>query len=213
MFFCSLMIYAQNVEKTIILNFNEIKDTNIKEEISLICKSYLPFKENSSKEANSLVKIPLKSCNGNSVILEKGNFFSCDKSILIETTSFDSSKLFLLGKDNEKMLLTKKDSNSYWGVGGIIPSMELKRVVCFFNEYKYIYLPIEGIYEPQLCLFTLDKKRKKQFVSNCKAYISKDRRRIYIYMLNGTEGYKYEVIWVIKDYKYYGSIITKLPTQ
>jgi hypothetical protein len=68
-----------------------------------------------------------------------------------------------------------------------------------FIHVKYILdLPdsaFADIHSPKFCdKFT---KRGKPITSNCKAFTSKDTRRVYICMLNGEGTNRYEVIWII----------------
>ena len=83
----------------------------------------------------------------------------------------------------------------------------------YFLHYKYmLQLPdsaFAGLYDPNLCL--VNSTRKKPGISNCKAYLSKDRRRVYIYMLNGKGPRRYEVTLIVKDSKYYTRVINPVP--
>jgi hypothetical protein len=76
-------------------------------------------------------------------------------------------------------------------------------------HYKFgLFLPdsaIKDIYDPVFCLHCTKKERP--IASDCRVFQSEDRRRIYIYMLNGYGNNRYEVTWVIQDSKYYTRII------
>jgi hypothetical protein len=76
-------------------------------------------------------------------------------------------------------------------------------------QYKFgLFLPdsaIKDIYDPIFCLCCTKKERP--IASDCRVFQSEDRRRIYIYMLNGYDNNRYEVTWVIQDSKYYTRII------
>ena len=78
-----------------------------------------------------------------------------------------------------------------------------------FIHYKYgLILPdsaIAGIYDPIFCLNNY--KKKKEHFSNCKVFRSSDKKRIYIYMLNGHEKKQYEITWVIQDSKYFTRVL------
>lgn len=78
-----------------------------------------------------------------------------------------------------------------------------------FIHYKYGFsLPdsaIKDIIAPVFC--TNYTKKGKPISSSCKVYQSIDKRRIYIYMLNGYENNKYEVTWIIQDNKYHSRVI------
>jgi len=78
-----------------------------------------------------------------------------------------------------------------------------------FIHYKYGFeLPdsaISDIRNPKFC----DKYTKKDrpVASNCKVFRSGDKKRVYIYMLNGDGKDAYEVTWVIQNSKYFTRII------
>lgn len=64
---------------------------------------------------------------------------------------------------------------------------------------------IADIYHPKLCeQFT---KKNRPISADCKAFMSADKRRVYIYMLNGEERNRYEVTWVVQDRKYLTRIV------
>jgi hypothetical protein len=65
------------------------------------------------------------------------------------------------------------------------------------------------IYAPRI-YNTYSKKKTKSDPSS-KVLISNDRRRAYIYMINGEGADRYEVTWIIKDQKYFGRVIDAAP--
>ena len=81
-----------------------------------------------------------------------------------------------------------------------------------FFHYKYgITLPdsaISGLYQPKFCSEL--QNSKSAVSSNCRVFRSEDKRRVYIYMLNGDGNASYEVTWIIKDSKYFKRIIDKV---
>lgn len=125
---------------------------------------------------------------------------------------------------NEVPLRRCSDSTAFFEKGNIYASeiivsiaseniaqkAQIKKV--FFIHYKYGFsLPdsaINDIYDPNICAeYT---KKNKPIASNCKVYQSVDRKRIYIYMLNGQVDRCYEVTWVIKDDEYYTRVIDRI---
>lgn len=85
-----------------------------------------------------------------------------------------------------------------------------------YIHYKYqIILPdsaIAGIINPKFCVNPKDNhKIGKTTSTNCRVFQSPDKKRVYIYMLNGAGPEQYEVTWVIWEDKYYGRIINKVP--
>lgn len=63
----------------------------------------------------------------------------------------------------------------------------------------------KGIYGPKVC--TQFTRKNRPVAADCKAFQSADKRRVYIYMLNGEGQHRYEVTWVIQDRKYLTRII------
>jgi hypothetical protein len=85
-----------------------------------------------------------------------------------------------------------------------------------YLHYKYqIILPdsaIAGIINPRFCSNAkANHKIGKATSSDCRVFQSPDKKRVYIYMLNGAGLGQYEVTWVINENKYYGRIIDKVP--
>ena len=85
-----------------------------------------------------------------------------------------------------------------------------------YLHYKYqIILPdsaIAGIINPRFCINPkVNYKIGKATSTVCRVFQSPDKKRVYIYMLNGAGAEQYEVTWVINENKYYGRIIDKVP--
>jgi len=80
---------------------------------------------------------------------------------------------------------------------------------------------IYGLYEPYICEITTKKKRKKinwrkrelPCLPFYKVFTSLDKRRIYVYMLAGEDGQKYEVTWVIRGSEYLYRVIDRLVSE
>jgi len=122
---------------------------------------------------------------------------------------------------NEIPVLKCTDSTAYFENGNIISSeitvsiksknIDQKSILkgVFYNRYKYCFwLPdsaVNDILNPRFC--HKFSKRNKPIINDCKVYQSEDRKRIYIYMLNGDSENSYEVIWIIQDDEYVGRVI------
>lgn len=77
-----------------------------------------------------------------------------------------------------------------------------------YGRYGQFLLPdsaITGVYNPKFC--EQYAKKGKPIKSNCRVFRSEDKRRIYIYMVNGDGRNRYEVTWVVQDSKYYTRVI------
>lgn len=82
------------------------------------------------------------------------------------------------------------------------------------HSHFWVKIPnstFKGLSQLQSCNFKGDGKRAEFYSQNYKAFYSKDKKRLYMYMLGGTETNKYEVTWVIIDDTYTTRIIDQLP--
>lgn len=111
------------------------------------------------------------------------------------------------------------DFFAYFEIGNIISSElivsleaenkdAISEIRVLFGRYDQLLLPdsaLIGISNAKMCLkFT---RKHKPVESKSKVFRSLDKRRIYIYMLNGDEANRYEVTWIIKDKKYLTRVI------
>ncbi|MBL0136069.1 MAG: hypothetical protein IPP79_19875 [Chitinophagaceae bacterium] len=74
------------------------------------------------------------------------------------------------------------------------------------HSHFWVKIPrsaIEGISQNLSCETTkINGKRSHLTSPNYKAYYSANKRRMYVYMIGGSEENKYEVTWVFVDDKY-----------
>ena len=77
------------------------------------------------------------------------------------------------------------------------------------RDTKRIYIlpekAVVGLNDPNFCYM-----EGKKWVSNCKVFRSRDKKRFYIYMLNGNEGDRYEVTWIIQQGRYLARVIDRV---
>jgi hypothetical protein len=64
----------------------------------------------------------------------------------------------------------------------------------------------KGMIASASCNFSGSKKGDF-FSDYYKAYYSNDKKRLYIYMLGGTDSNKYEVTWIVVNDKYWGRVM------
>jgi hypothetical protein len=84
----------------------------------------------------------------------------------------------------------------------------LKMIYLIYGKYGLYYLPKESFADLQYPVFCeKHTKRGKPLKYNCKVFQSEDKKRVYIYMLNGDGKNNYEVTWVIQDRKFYLRVI------
>ena len=156
-------------------------------------------------ESESFLKLP------DGIIKREIAFF------YIASTIPDSIKITV----NEIPLKSCTDSSVYFEKGNIFGNemevainaeyrgQKLKIMSIFSGMYSYGYsLPdsaFNDIYDPIFCKqYT---KKNKPILSDCKVYQSSDKKREYIYMINGKPEKKYEITWIMIDGKYYSRII------
>jgi hypothetical protein len=81
-----------------------------------------------------------------------------------------------------------------------------------YIHYKYGFsLPdsaIADIPNPRFCEKYTSKG--KPLVSNSRVFRSADKKRVYIYMLNGEGADSYEVTWVVQDSKYLTRVVDRV---
>ncbi len=115
--------------------------------------------------------------------------------LCIRKQAFDSNKHEYKYIDPEAPFLVKIDGKPFYGTDGLLPTYEIKEISFEFNSKQYS-VPAEAyidLFEPVLCNPDLD------FDScHCKAFRSKDRERIYLYMRNGEGTAAYEVTWIFE---------------
>ncbi|SFD82618.1 hypothetical protein SAMN05518672_103382 [Chitinophaga sp. CF118] len=88
---------------------------------------------------------------------------------------------------------------------GAIPDKTLDSIFLVTHSHFWVRFPkdaFDGLSQSNSCNFTSRGKRELIFSPYFKAFYSKDKRRLYIYMLGGTEYKKYEVTWVIVNSRY-----------
>lgn len=76
---------------------------------------------------------------------------------------------------------------------------------------KFPKSAFQELVQTNSCNFSGNGKQDKFFSPYFKAFYSQDKRRLYIYMLGGTDSAKYEVTWVIVNGKYEYRIVDSVP--
>lgn len=181
------------------VHYADLPEGDFKTEMSLFVKSAGIGKtiDNSDKR---LSEIKLKRCSGDFAYFESGDIIAIDKLVNI------SSKPVTLTGD--KIL-----ENQGWGKGNGNPLTEIGEVQYIHAKFQLI-LPdsaIAGLYNPRFCINHNSKNKiRKSTRTDCRVYQSADKRRVYIYMLNGAPEDQYEVTWVIKDGMYSMRVIDKV---
>lgn len=98
------------------------------------------------------------------------------------------------------------DNKPFYGVDGQMPRKKIASIaVAIGNDSVQIpSAAFADLYEPRFC--GPDAGTGK-ISCNTRVYISNDKRKIYIYMLNSSGKGGYEVTWIIEDKKYLRRVI------
>ena len=161
-----------------------VSDTLIKREISSFSRA-----KNISQEAirslkSPLIEIPLQHCSESEVHLSLSKFNSSVSTFI---------HLYFKGNTTDKIL----DS-----------------IFVVTHSHFWVKIPrsaFEGISQNLSCEATkINGKRSHLTSPNYKAYYSANKRRMYVYMIGGSEENKYEVTWVFVDDKYLSRVLDKI---
>ena len=148
-----------------------------------------------------LPKLPVKEFDKTSVVYE-GNapymqFQNNNIKVKIVTELWDSTKHKLTRISGH---LIKIDNRPYYGNYGNTPVTYIKELLVMINKDTIAIPPTAYFDLYNLHLSYTDKtgvERSKNGI-----YLSADKRKIYIYLLNKDNSGSYEVTWVIQDKQY-----------
>jgi hypothetical protein len=159
-----------------------------------------------------LKEIPLTYSGDSVVVFEKADWYSVHWAFYISFEPFDIlNHSITYSKDS---IILAIDDHSCYGISNRLPKRQVSRIDFFHEKYR-VRIPenaFDGIYEVPIyyCKTKKDRKKPQHFF---KAYLSNDKRRKYLYMLNGEGKDRYEVTWVMDGYDYYGRFINKVPEK
>jgi len=175
-------------------NFSKMQQKDIRADVSQF--TFGGISESLIK--HRLDAIPLIGAQDNTII------FSNDTVIVqITTGAFDPTKHKVTWYDDKYAV--KLDNRPFWGTENTVPKHTVTSIVAVI-EADTVVLPqvaFVDLYEPHL-YYTDAKGSKKTF---CSVYRSLDKRKYYIYMVNGDGAGRYEVTWVIQDKKYLRRVV------
>lgn len=147
---------------------------------------------------HKLDALPLIGAKDNAII------FSGDTAtVQITTGSFDATKHKVTWY-NDKYAV-KLDNHAFLGTENKVPKHTITSVMAIIGLDTVVVPPaaFADLYEPHL--YYNDAKGSKK--TYCSVYMSADRRKYYIYMVNGEGTGRYEVTWVIQDKHYLRRVI------
>ncbi|MDH7463916.1 hypothetical protein QEG73_21620 [Chitinophagaceae bacterium 26-R-25] len=179
-FFCCMTAYAFAQPNFYAETISNVSDSVIMKEIASFTKAGRLLHPDTLQA--KLVEIPISSCSDKSINWAASSFFSSISTFIHIYFLPDSS----LRKVDSIFVVTH---SHFW-------------VKFPGNAYK-------GIITSASCNFSGSKKQR--FYSDYyKAFYSSDKKRLYIYLIDGTGADKYEVTWVVVNDKYLGRVVDKI---
>jgi len=145
----------------------------------------------------SIGKLPLTKIG---VSRHENNFMSFEGSnikVIVTTGPFEPSE-HKLTKDEDHFV--KIDNKPYYGNYGELPNNHIRSVNVLIDK-DTISIPAAAYIDLCNVNFTYRDKAGTER-SNNGLYLSKDSRKVYIYLLNKAKDGGYEVTWVIQDKKF-----------
>ncbi|CAN5698131.1 hypothetical protein BH10BAC2_BH10BAC2_14740 [soil metagenome] len=188
-------------------SFMQLSDGVIKREIVSFNITGSLDSETSGFAKTQMTEIPLRNCTDSSTTFQKGDIIATDILVSISSTGFDTAGHKLTYADSSHQFLLLIDDKPIWGTDGGVPKEKIASVRFIHVKYQLIlpHSAIAGLYEPNFCYN--QKAREKPAETFCKVFQSADKRRVYIYMLNGDGAGGYEVTWIIEDSKYLKRVV------
>ncbi len=146
-----------------------------------------------------LEKLPATDFNMHSITFEGTNL-----KVVITSGTFEASKHKLFYYYDKKYLV-KIDGKPYYGDYGTIPTTTIASVNVILNNKDTVAIPptaFADLYHPE---FTYSEGGTTK--THNAVFFSKDKHRMYIYMVNNEAIGKYEVTWILQDNKYVGRVV------
>jgi hypothetical protein len=197
--FCSVYTFAQDESLPDIRNkrenFNKYPKGEIRDDLAAFTLGGVDERIGKTP----LEKLPATDYTSNSITWE-----GQDIKVIITQNRFEPSK-HKLQYYYDKKYLVKIDTKPFYGDYGAVPNNGIASIVVTIGKdtipipdfaYSDLFHP-EFIYHDES-----GTVRTRNGV-----YLSKDKKKIYIYMLNREMVGHYEVTWIIQDKKYVGRVI------
>lgn len=140
---------------------------------------------------------------------DRAEFTGNGVSVMIEGRPFDPTK-HALGYDRgqQPALLCTIDGHGIWGTDGDLPRNEIG-TVSVEMEGRSVTVPrhaYTNLYEPNFCdSYPRTPDAPIDLHAGCR--LSKDRRRLYVHMLNSDGAGGYLVTWIFRDGRYWGRVV------
>lgn len=157
------------------------------------------FQAQTSPETDSIIEIEIKSFTSN-----HGNELDAISSQLIEIPIYSCSE------ENVNFIYSPLFKNPSIYIHMYFKKSGQERYLdsIFFITHSHFQVDIpklefENLRQENSCNFTKTSKTETFSSDFYKAFISEDRRRIYVYMQGGTGTEKYEVIWIVVNSQFH----------
>jgi hypothetical protein len=175
-------------------SFSKIKEQDVRADLAAFTLGGL----DESVGKQPLANIPVTNHSENYIEFGQDNI-----QVKITAARFDQSKHKLQYYDKYVVRIDKKP---FYGINGQMPKKAIESIYVTMGT-DTVQIPAaayDDLYEPQFC--GPDVKTGK-ITCNTRVYLSNDKHKIYIYMLNSNGKGGYEVTWVIEDKKYFRRVI------
>jgi hypothetical protein len=184
-------------------SYEKLPPGKIRTEISNFIIEGGNYEKRDSLTKVHLEEIPVKVYTDSCILFKKGPL-----SVKITSASFDTTnkKLgYFIDNENSSFLLYIQ-GRPFWGTDGGVPTEIIRQIVVRDGQTQ-VMLPdsaIKDLFQPNFCS---PDNHSGGLYCHTHIYRSKDKRRIYIYMLNSDGAGGYEVTFVLEDKKYKRRIV------
>ena len=145
----------------------------------------------------SIGKLPLNKIGVNKYESNYMSFEGENVKVMITTGPFNVSAHKLV-RDDDKIV--KIDNKPFYGNYGSMPTNHIQSVTVLIDQDT---IPIPTTAYADLCNVNFTYRDKSGTErSNNGVYLSKDNRKVYVYLLNKDGAGGYEATWVIQDKKF-----------
>jgi hypothetical protein len=149
-------------------------------------------------------KKPLEKLPATDYNMRSKTFEGNKVKVFITSAPFEASKHKLFYYYDKKYLV-KIDGKPFYGDYGTIPTTAIASVIVIVNNKDTVAIPptaFADLFHPDFTYSDGGTIKTHNAV-----YLSADKHRMYIYMVNSEAIGKYEVTWILQDNKYVGRII------
>lgn len=182
---CSADLHAQTASSATVVEsatFFSLTDSLIKREVALFTIKGSSIKETLPGKI-PLMEIPVRHCTDGEVHLSWSKFIGSVSTFI----------------------------HIYFKVEGSHRTLDSIFLVTHSHFWvKFPAAAFEGLPQSNSCNYSVKGKNSGFFSPYYKAFYSSDKRRLYIYMLGGTDSHRYEVTWVIVGDKYLTRIVDNI---